>query len=161
MTVIVRSLETQHRERIECILAEVNVFSSEEIKVALELVDSCLSGTPDYIIKVATDENGITLGYICYGKIPLTDALWDIYWVVVSRESQNKGIAERLLTYMEDDLKISKARAVMVETSSRPEYKPARNFYIKTGFIELCRIGDFYSKGNDKLIYKKDLDYKR
>ncbi|MCI0453392.1 MAG: GNAT family N-acetyltransferase, partial [Candidatus Dadabacteria bacterium] len=105
--------------------------------------------------------NGITLGYICYGKIPLTDALWDIYWVVVSRESQNMGIADMLLTYMEDDLKIEKARALMVETSSRPEYQPARNFYIKTGFIEVCRIRDFYSQGNDKVIYRKDLDYKR
>jgi ribosomal protein S18 acetylase RimI-like enzyme len=160
MTVIVRSLEVQDRERIECILSGVKVFSPEEIKVALELIDSCLSGSPDYIIKVAIDENSMVLGYICYGKIPLTDAVWDIYWVVVSGEFQRKGIAGKLLTHMEDELKIRKARAVMVETYSRPEYKPARSFYVKTGYSEVGRIRDFYAHENDKIIYKKDLNSK-
>lgn len=158
MTVRIRSMETQDRGTIERILARVKVFSSEEIKVALELIDSCLSGNPDYIIKVATDESGTVLGYICYGKIPLTDAVWDIYWVVVSDGFQRKGIAKRLLTFMEDDLKARNGRAVMVETSSRPEYKPARSFYVKKGFSEVCRIRDFYAKGNDKVIYRKDLN---
>ncbi|HLE25663.1 MAG TPA: GNAT family N-acetyltransferase [Thermodesulfobacteriota bacterium] len=160
MTLIVRSLGIQDRGRIECILAEVKIFSSEEIKVALELIDSCLSGNPDYIIKVATDEKGTVLGYICYGKIPLTDAVWDIYWVVISDEFQGKGIAKKLLTFMEDDLKAKSARAVMVETSSRPEYEPARSFYMRNGFIEVSRISDFYAKYNDKVIYRKDLNSK-
>jgi ribosomal protein S18 acetylase RimI-like enzyme len=161
MAVTIKNLEKPDRERIECILAEVKVFSSEEIKVALELIDSCLSGNPDYIIKVAKGEDGMVLGYICYGQIPLTDAVWDIYWVVVSEKFQKKGIAERLLRYIEDDLKLCKARAIMVETSSRPEYNPARSFYVKTGFSEVSRIKDFYAYGNDKVIYKKDLVTKR
>lgn len=160
MTLIVRSLGIQDRERIECILNEVKVFSSEEINVALELIDSCLSGNPDYIIKVATNENGTVLGYVCYGKIPLTDAVWDIYWVVISDEFQGKGIAKNLLMFMEDDLKAKSARAVMVETSSRPEYEPARSFYLKNGFIEVSKISDFYAKYNDKVIYRKDLNSK-
>jgi len=160
MTLIVRSLGIQDRERIECILAEVKIFSTEEIKVALELIDSCLSGNPDYIIKVATNENGTVLGYVCYGKIPLTDAVWDIYWVVVGKEFQGNGIAGRLINFIEDDLKTKSARAIMVETSSRPEYKPARNFYAKTGFSEVCIIRDFYTLGNDKVIYRKDLNSK-
>ncbi|OGE23755.1 MAG: hypothetical protein A2V51_00275 [Candidatus Dadabacteria bacterium RBG_19FT_COMBO_40_33] len=157
---MVRSLGIQDRERIECILNEVKVFSSEEINVALELIDSCLSGNPDYIIKVATNENGTVLGYVCYGKIPLTDAVWDIYWVVISDEFQGKGIAKNLLMFMEDDLKAKSARAVMVETSSRPEYEPARSFYLKNGFIEVSKISDFYAKYNDKVIYRKDLNSK-
>src|SRR3989337_2568508 len=160
MTPIVRSLEIQDRERIECILAEAKVFSSEEINVALELIDSRLSGSPDYIIKVATDEKGTVLGYICYGKIPLTDAVWDIYWVVISDEFQGKGIAKKLLTFMEDDLKAKSARTVMVEASSIPEYDPARSFYLKNGFTEVSRISDFYAKYNDKVIYRKDLNSK-
>ncbi len=160
MTLIVRSLEIQDRERIECILAEAKVFSSEEINVALELIDSRLSGSPDYIINVATDEKGTVLGYLCYGKIPLTDAVWDIYWVVVPEEFQRKGIAKKLLTFMEDDLRTKSARTVMVETSSRPEYEPARSFYLKNGFIEVSRISDFYAEYSDKVIYRKDLNSK-
>lgn len=150
-------MEVRDREEIKRILAEVKVFSPEEIKVALELVDSFLSGTPDYDIKVGTDETGKVLGYICYGKTPLTDAVWDIYWIVVREKFHGKGIASCLMEFTDDDLRAKRARAIMVETSSIPEYKPAREFYVRKGFNEVCRIEDFYAEGNDKVIYRKNL----
>lgn len=150
-------MEIRDREEIERILSEVRVFLPQEIEVALEVIDSYLSGSPDYIIKVAVDETDRALGYICYGKTPLTDALWDVYWIVVGRDFQGKGIASRLMEFMEGDLIAKRARAIMVETSSIPEYKPARDFYVRRGFNEVCRIEDFYAEGNDKLIYRKNL----
>jgi hypothetical protein len=42
MIVKVRSAEIQDRGKIERILAKVNVFSLEEIKVALKVIDSYL-----------------------------------------------------------------------------------------------------------------------
>jgi GNAT superfamily N-acetyltransferase len=155
MAVEVRGMETRDRERVKQILAEVNVFPPTEIEVAIELIDSYLSGSPDYIIKVATDENGDVLGYICYGRVPLTDAVWDIYWIVVGKEFQGKGVAGRLLESVENELYVKNARAIMVETSSKPEYQSARDFYTRKGFSEVCRIGDFYSEGDNKIIYRK------
>jgi ribosomal protein S18 acetylase RimI-like enzyme len=157
MKIKVRVMEIRDRKEVERILAEVKVFPSQEIEVALEVIDSYLSGSLDYIIKEAADERDSVLGYICYGKVPLTDAVWDIYWVVVGEEFQGKGIAGRLMKCMEDDLRTKKARAIMVETSSIPEYKPAREFYVRKGFNEVCRIEDFYAEGNDKVVYRKIL----
>jgi ribosomal protein S18 acetylase RimI-like enzyme len=153
----IRDMEIQDREKIERILAEVKVFPQEEIKVALEVIDSYLSKSPDYIIKVGTDGNNNVLGYVCYGKVPLTDAVWDIYWIAVGEEFQGKGIALQLMNSMEDDLKAKNARAIMVETSSMPEYKPARDFYMRTGFSEVSTIEDFYAEGNGKVVYRKNL----
>ena len=150
-------MEVRDREEIKRILAEVKIFSPEEIKVALELVDSFLSGIPDYDIKVGADETNKVLGYICYGKTPLTDAVWDIYWIVVREKFHGKGIASCLMGFTDDDLRAKRARAIMVETSSIPEYKPARDFYVRKGFNEVCRIEDFYAEGNDKVIYRKNL----
>jgi ribosomal protein S18 acetylase RimI-like enzyme len=157
MMIKVRGMEILDREEIEQILAEVKVFPPKEIEVALEVIDTCLSGSSDYIIKVVANEKDIVLGYICYGKVPLTDAVWDIYWIVVREEFQGKGIASRLMEFAEGDLKANNARAIMVETSSIPEYKPARDFYARKGFNEVCRIEDFYAEGNDKVIYRKNL----
>jgi hypothetical protein len=52
------------------------------VQVALELIDIGLtpSGQEDYIIRIAEAPEGQILGYICYGKAPLTDAIYDIYW---------------------------------------------------------------------------------
>lgn len=150
-------MEIRDRGGIEQILAKVRVFPPQEIDIALEVIDSYLSGSPDYIIKVAVDETDRVLGYICYGKIPLTDALWDVYWIVVGREFQGKGIASCLMEFMEGDLMAKRARAIMVETSSISDYSPARDFYVRKGFNEVCRIEDFYAEGNDKVIYRKNL----
>ena len=150
-------MEIRDREEIERILADVKVFPPEEIEVALEVIDTYLSGSSDYIIKVVANEMDIVLGYICYGKVPLTDAVWDIYWIVVREKFHGKGIASCLMEFTDNDLRAKRARAIMVETSSISEYKPARDFYVRKGFNEICRIVDFYAEGNDKVIYRKNL----
>lgn len=157
MTIKVRGMEIRDREEIEQILADVKVFPPKEIEVALEVIDSYLSGSSDYFVKVVANEDDSVLGYICYGKVPLTDAVWDIYWIVVREEFRGRGIASRLMEFTEGDLKAYNARAIMVETSSISEYKPARDFYVRKGFNEVCRIEDFYAEGNDKVIYRKNL----
>jgi ribosomal protein S18 acetylase RimI-like enzyme len=45
----------------------------------------------------------------------------------------------------------------MIETSSRRDYEPARSLYERMGFREVARIPDFYSRGDAKIIYEKEL----
>ena len=153
----VRSLRKKDRKGLKGLLAEVRGFTDEEIKIALELVDSYLAGKPDYLVKVASDEKEGLLGYICYGRTPLTDGVWDIYWLVVGGSYRRQGVAGVLLQIVEEELKVNGARTIIVETSSREDYEPARRFYEKSGFKKVCRIKDFYSAGNDKIVYEKRL----
>jgi hypothetical protein len=75
---IIRALLTEDKEPIRKLLWETNSFRSDEIEVALELVEENLSKqgklTPeDYHIAVSfNDESKTVEGYVCFGKTPMT-----------------------------------------------------------------------------------------
>jgi ribosomal protein S18 acetylase RimI-like enzyme len=111
----------------------------------------------DYIVRCAEGTEGEILGYICYGKAPLTDAVYDLYWIVVHPASWNQGTGSSLLRQAEGDMTRRGARLVLIETSSTPPYERPRAFYRKHGYQEQARILDYYSGGDHKLILGKTL----
>lgn len=151
----IRVLKKEDRESLHKILKECAVFTEKEIKVALELIDLCLAGSPDYIVEVLKEEDKI-IGYVCYGENPITSGIWDLYWICVSPEYHGKGYGEMLLKKVENSVKEKGGRSLFIETSSLESYERARKFYEKNGFKIVCIINDFYKIGDHKIIYRKD-----
>jgi ribosomal protein S18 acetylase RimI-like enzyme len=145
-------------EAIHVIVANSGVFSVEEIDVAVELAEDALARkeTSDYHFMLA-DRGGQLAGYTCFGRIPLTDARYDLYWIVVDGNAQQQGIARGLLDETETAVKALGGKALYAETSSRTIYNPAHEFYRKCGFELTARLADFYADGDDKLIFAKKL----
>jgi len=132
------------------------VFSEEEIGVAVELAEDKLTkgSASDYHFMLA-DIHDALVGYTCFGRIPLTEARYDLYWIVVSADIQQKGIASALMGQTETSLHALGGRILYAETSSRAIYAPAHGFYRKQGFTESACLKDFYADGDDKLIFSK------
>jgi ribosomal protein S18 acetylase RimI-like enzyme len=156
----IRRIDRRDRGRLEAILKAQAHFKPEEVQVALELVDLGLTqeGQDDYIFRIAEGPEGKILGYICYGPAPLTDAVYDIYWIAVHPTSWNLGTGTVLLRQAEEEMKRRKARLLLIETSSRPPYEIPRAFYRKHGYAEQARIPDYYAVGDHKLIFGKVLN---
>ncbi len=102
-------------------------------------------------------EDDKMLGFLCYGETPLTEGVYDLYWVAVDPKIHGKGVGKELLSCLEGLLITKGARVLLVETSSRSIYEKARIFYEHNGFTEEARVHDFYSVGDDKIIYRKVL----
>ncbi|MEM3045273.1 MAG: GNAT family N-acetyltransferase [Candidatus Bathyarchaeia archaeon] len=142
------------------ILRRVGVFREREIEVAAELINAYVKGADkDYLVYVA-ECNGRIAGYICFGPTPLTDGVFDVYWIAVDPRFQERGIGRRLISCAEEYARSRGGRKIMVETSSRREYGPARSLYEEMGYREAARILDFYSQGDTKIIYEKGLGKK-
>lgn len=154
----VRALRRDDRPCIERLLHETQVFTDAEIACALELVDVSLSvtGQCDYLLFCAVDDRDQPQGYVCFGPTPLTDAVWDLYWIAVAPAWQHRGIGKMLLQFVEAQVHEQAGRRLIIETSSLPRYAPTRNFYQRHGYTELARIADFYAVGDDRIIYGKD-----
>lgn len=103
------------------------------------------------------DDGSILAGYTCYGRIPLTDERYDLYWIVTDVKSSRKGVAAELMRQTETAVQRLGGKAIYAETSSRAIYAPAQRFYEKTGFTLAARVKDFYKTGDDKLLYSKFL----
>jgi ribosomal protein S18 acetylase RimI-like enzyme len=126
----------------------------------MELIDIFLNDEKqnDYIIYVFENEASEKAeGYICYGRRPLTDWTYDLYWIAVDPKTHGKGIGSKLVQYMENDLRSSNGRIVLIETSGKVEYENERKFYTKNGYKVQTVIKDFYRSGDDLFVYCKYL----
>jgi len=155
----IRGIEKRDRPRLKAILQAQKHFRPVEVQVALDLIDIALTqpNQEDYIIRIAEGGEGQILGYICYGKAPLTDAVYDLYWIVVDPASWNRGTGTSLLRQAEEELRRRQARLLLIETSSQPSYEVPRAFYRRNGFEEQARVLDYYAIGDHKLIFRKTL----
>jgi D-alanine-D-alanine ligase len=133
-------------------------FTSDEIDVAVELVDERLArGDASGYYFVFAERNNITLGYACYGPIACTRGSFDLYWVVVDPSHQGTGVGRRLVAEVERLVAENDGRQLYIETSSRELYAATRGFYARLGYIEAARLADFYDVGDSKVVYVKQL----
>jgi len=161
---MIRKLAKQDRDVLKKILEDTNHFNKEEIKVAMELIDVYLNNVSqgDYIIYVyADDDSNRAAGYICYGRRPLTEGTYDLYWIAVDPNIHGKGIGSRLVKFMEEDIVKLGGYLILIETSGKPEYEGERGFYQKNRYGVQTVIKDFYRNGDDLFIYRKYLSANR
>jgi ribosomal protein S18 acetylase RimI-like enzyme len=140
------------------ILRNTLEFKPAEVAVAEELIDSYLedpAGSGYHILIGEVDST--VAGYICYGPTPLTEGTWDIYWVAVAPEKQDRGIGSVLMESAEKEILKAKGRLAIIETSFMPAYEKTRHFHISHGYEIVAHIPDFYAPGDDKLILQKRL----
>jgi ribosomal protein S18 acetylase RimI-like enzyme len=143
------------------LLGNTPEFHTHEIPVAEEVIDSFLHSRGDsgYYALVALIGSQI-IGYISYGPTPLTEGTWDIYWIAVSQNNQRLGTGKALLTYAEKKIKKARGRIILIETSSKANYEKSRHFYISQGYEIVSQIRDYYSIGDHKLIFRKNISNK-
>lgn len=131
-------------------------FTEEEVACVHELLDIYLHrpGQREYTFLSCEDGNRV-VGFACYGPTPLTKATFNLYWICVDRDDRKHGVGSSLLANIEDRVRQHGGSLLLVETSSQPAYVPARRFYSAHGFHRVARIQDFYSEGDDLLVYSK------
>jgi ribosomal protein S18 acetylase RimI-like enzyme len=141
---------------------EVGVFESHEIAVAEELIADAIAGSPDYAITIAEHfgEGGLPhatdpVGYVCYGHNPVTDAVYDLYWIAIHPSRQGRGVGRALLEDTERRVRARGGRGMTIETSSRAPYAPARRLYERCGYRLAAAIDDFYKPGDGLSLYVK------
>ena len=159
----IRNVTADDRPALLALLGHVDNFEPHEIRVAEEVIDEYLSGSTDYLIHLAEDEAGAdgdgarVVGFVCHGYNPVTDAVYDIYWIAVAPGAQRRGIGRALLSYAEDRIRDRAGRAITIETSGRPEYGAARALYEACSYLLVAEIPDFYKRGDAMRMYLKQL----
>ncbi len=131
------------------------MFQPYEIDVALELIDAPASSGYRFIVAEisGTELECRVAGYACFGQTPCTDGTWDLYWIAVDPTLHGAGVGWRLMHATEDAIRADHGRMIVIETASKPAYDRTRAFYIKYGCREVARVPDFYSVGDDKVVY--------
>ena len=99
--------------------------------------------------------DGKPVGVAYYAPERVTDGTWNTYLIAVHPHVQRQGHGTTLMRHIEKTLRAGGGRLLLVETSSLPRFESARAFYRRCGFEHEARVRDFYSAGEDKIIFRK------
>jgi ribosomal protein S18 acetylase RimI-like enzyme len=103
------------------------------------------------------EHDGQLVGFTYHAPVEMTERTWSLWWIVVAQAYQAAGIGGQLLQHVEEDIRRRQGRVLFVETSSLPNYERSRRFYRKHGYAEAARLADYYSDGDDMVVFRKRL----
>lgn len=103
------------------------------------------------------DKSNQPIGVAYLAPVVATDRVWNLLMIAINESHQGQGFGSKLVDKIEEDLKESNQRLLLVETSGLPEFEQTRSFYKKLGFTEEARVRDYYEDSNDMILFRKEL----
>lgn len=135
------------------------VFSAADIQALREVLDDyhATNYAEEGHRAISFEQDGRPIGFAYYAPASMTDRTWYLWWIVVSKQIQAKGLGGQLLAAVEEDIRAQNGRLLLLETSSLPEYELTRKFYLKNKFTVAAVLKDYYADGNDMVVFGKRL----
>lgn len=138
--------------------AETGFFKPHEIETLQEVLDDYhAEGSEHGHVCQTLDQNGEPIGFIYFGPAPMTLGTWELWWIVVKKDVQARGLGGDMLRFVEDEVRRRQGRVLFIDTSSQPLYDPTRRFYLKNGYEQHAVLKDFYAAGDSKVVFRKDV----
>jgi GNAT superfamily N-acetyltransferase len=135
---------------------QTGVFKPPEIKALEEVLDDYHASNQAIGHRaVCREQDGKLVGFAYFAPASMTDRTWYLWWIFVGKDCQAGGIGSELLRFAEEEVRRSRGRMLLVETSSQPHYELTRRFYLKHGYERATVLADFYSEGDDMVVFRK------
>ena len=99
----------------------------------------------------------VAVGYCAPER--MTEGTWNLHLIAVHPNRQRSGHGASMLHHIEQKLAGRGERILLVETSGLESFEGTREFYRKCGYDREAQIREFYQAGEDKIIFRKLLDF--
>lgn len=136
---------------IETVLEETGLFPKDLLAA---MIDPVLAGqSPDLWLSCLL--GGTVAGFCFVAPEPLTEGTWNMRAIGVRPVHQGKGQGSALTRAVEERLARRGGRLLIVDTSGTDDFAMTRKFYAQNGYETEARIRDFWTKGDDKVTFRK------
>ena len=122
-----------------------------------DMLAGYLSATDVNEVWLTYEKDGHALGFCYAAPEALTEGTWNMLAIAVSPGIQGQGAGTAIISELERRLRERGHRILIADTSGRPEFEKTRKFYRANGYTEEARIRDFWSAGDDKIVFWKSL----
>mgnify|MGYP002077999424 CR=1 FL=1 len=155
---MLRPLEPADSEPLVELTAATDFFKPHELVALGEVFDDYFEDEFDHGHRAFVEMEGERpLGFVYFAPVPMTEGTWSLYWIVVAKDQQGRGLGRRLLEFVEEDVRRRGGRLLLIDTSSIEKYVPTREFYRKRGYAVAAHIPDFYADGDGLVVFGKRL----
>ncbi len=161
---ICRPVLSADRDALVGLLARTDVFNADECAVALELIDDAIAKPDDpmgYRVLVAIDSSGKgedLLGYVCFGRTPMTETTVDFYWAAVDPDARKRGVGRFLHDAILAACRAEGLQRIRIETSSQDSYGGTLSFHHALGYETVSVVKDFYKTGDDLIMLLRNVE---
>lgn len=150
----VRLIKEQDLPDLKKVLDSIELFPSDMLD---DMIADYLThpDSEDIWFTVTDYDRPIAIGYCAPEK--LTEGTYNLYAIGVRADIQARGTGSKMMTFIEDHLRVNGHRLLIVDTSGSEDYILTRAFYEKLGYNKEAVIKDFWSEGDDKVVFTKIL----
>ena len=106
---------------------------------------------------IVDDLDNVIVGVAFYEPRPATDRVWALTMIAVAPNRQGHGHGAALIQWVESRLREDGQRLLVVETSGTAQYDGTRRFYAKQRYTEVARVPNYFTDGDDMVLFSKDL----
>lgn len=150
----IRAVKKSDIPAMKEVLNSIDLFPAEYLDPMIaDYFDN--SDTEDIWFTATADGTPIALGYCAPEKF--AGGTFNLYAIGVRKDLQGAGVGGKMMRYLENLLTDAGHRVLIVETSSAPELALSRKFYAGLGYEQKGVLPDFWSEGDDKVIFWKKL----
>ncbi len=121
------------------------------------MFESAQTEGPEQVVWLTCEQNGKPVAFCFAEKEALTQSTWNMRAIAVHPAVQRTGAGRALLKTLEARLLKHEQSLLIVDTSGTDTFAFARAFYKSCGYELEARIRDFWSPGDDKIIFRKAL----
>lgn len=155
---MIRDVAETDVEAIADVAIASTLFSTEDRPFLTEMVDHQLEVGADQDQRMRVlDDGGRIRGVVYYRAKTAAQGVWDLTMIAVPAADHGNGIGSTLMLHVEAELAAEGARLLLVETSATDAFIATRGFYRGLGFEEAARVRDYWSDGDDLVLFRKDL----
>lgn len=154
---MIRPIEQSDIEKFVSLGIDSGLFPEEESEILEKMMQDYFGGKQEESHCCVIDEDEEALAVAYYEPHRAADRTWYLTLIAVHGKAQGKGRGSALMQYIEADLQAKGQRLLLVETSGVPEFERTRQFYLNCGYEQEARVRDFYTDGDDMVLFRKAL----
>lgn len=149
----IRTMMRDDLPALQRVLDTIELFPSDMLP---DLAGPYLDGEGDdvWLTALADDE---PVGLLYAVPEEQAEGAWNMRALGVAAGRQRDGHGRALVEALEGGLRERGARLLVVDTSGTDDYAPARAFYAANGYAEVARVPDFWTDGDAKVVFTKQL----
>ena len=109
------------------------------------------------LVEDADDGNGLA-SVLLYRPEEAAHRAFDLTMIAVRPDLQGSGRGAALMRHAEQDLRERGQRLLVVRTSGTAQYDRTRAFYRGRGYVEHARVPDYWTDGDDLVLFTTRLE---
>lgn len=151
----IRQTKSQDIPALRNVLDGTGLFPSDLLP---DMLGGFLSEKGSEDIWMTCEKDGAAIGFCYAAPEALTDGTWNMLAIAVLPSEQGCGAGGAIVAALEDRLRNDGHRILIADTSAADEFAQTRAFYSRNGYAQEARIRDFWSEGDDKVVFWKALN---